>query len=641
MRSGASRRGSRGASVTPAASGLWLAKGVSALPVVALASGILAALLALVGDAGHGARVVAASVAFLASVAYALRGAPLASSTRPLELFAPGVAIATMVWALLGKDPRAPTYASLAGLASASVGFGRLYLRSLWTPLIAAQDELMASLRAPAFVLRGEEPEEIDCDAVKAGEQVLVVEGQTVPVDGLVTGGEADVVPWPGARLESKKREGDAIVAGARVLEGRLRIRTTFTRRERAFCKAFSGESRLDVHAPLVVLLRGWLARAAVLAAILVGIALYATGASIRESLAGFASTAAATSAWILPAVLSMYVASIVVDAYAAGVVYRDARSFDLAGRTDVAVYCSRGTLLLGEPEVVGIEAFGSYDDDRVLAIAAGAETGHSHPVAVAVSRAARLRGVVSEPVRNTTELSGLGVTALSSTAERILVGGRALFLQERVSIAAAETPVAELEAVGRSVLLVALGGKLVGLIALQDGLRAGARASVQRLLGARIEPVLMSGESRDTCESLARALSVDHVRPDVLPNERADEVKALAEGGHVVAVIGHATADEAALRAADVSVALSTAGAAPAEWTVLLASDDVRDAAVALAFAKATRDRMVRAAILGLLPGAAAILAIGFGFGPLLLGPVAGSVGAVAAIWGLRADKN
>jgi len=155
---------------------------------------------------------------------------------------------------------------------------------------------------------------------------------------------------------------------------------------------------------------------------------------------------------------------------------------------------------------------------------------------------------------------------------------------------------------------------------------------AVQRLLDARIEPVLLSGEARDTCETIGRALDIEHVRPEVLPADRGAEVRALAEGGSVVAVVGHPSGDDGALGAADVAVAMGAAGATPGEWAVALASDDVRDAALALAIPHATRARVRAAIALGATPGVIALLAIGFGIAPLAIAPLAALAGAVAA---------
>jgi P-type E1-E2 ATPase len=203
--------------------------------------------------------------------------------------------------------------------------------------------------------------------------------------------------------------------------------------------------------------------------------------------------------------------------------------------------------------------------------------------------------------------------------------------LAEKIGVAVVDARVSELEGQGRSVLLVALGDRVVGLIALQDGLRAGARAAVQRLLDARIEPVLVSGEARHTCDTIGRALDIEHVRPEVLPAERGTEVRALAEGGNVVAVVGHPAGDDGALAAADVAVAMGAAGSTPGEWAVTLAGDDVRDAAKALSIPRAARERARVAIVLGVSPGLLALLAIGFGIAPLAVAPLAALTGAIA----------
>ena len=137
--------------------------------------------------------------------------------------------------------------------------------------------------------------------------------------------------------------------------------------------------------------------------------------------------------------------------------------------------------------------------------------------------------------------------------------------LEQRISIAAAEERIAELESLGRTVILVALGSRLAGLFALQDGIRPGARAAVQHLLDAQIEPVLLAGDARETCEAIGRSLDIDHIRPEVLPADRGAEVRRLIDAGMTVAVLGHAGVDELALGAADVAVALRAAGSTPA----------------------------------------------------------------------------
>jgi P-type E1-E2 ATPase len=224
-------------------------------------------------------------------------------------------------------------------------------------------------------------------------------------------------------------------------------------------------------------------------------------------------------------------------------------------------------------------------------------------------------------------------VTAVASDGQALVVGSRALMLRERVSVAVAEPKINELEATGRTVLLVALGGRLVGVIAMQDGLRPGARAAVQHLLDVGVEPVLLSGDARETCEAIGRTLDIEHIRPEVLPAERGEEIARLEDGGGTVAVVGRSPYDDVALGAANVSVALDSAGSTSAEWSVQLASDDVRDAALAIRVAHDARSEARLGLILAIAPGAVGALAVALSLIPPALAPIAAFAGASAAL--------
>jgi Cu+-exporting ATPase len=249
---------------------------------------------------------------------------------------------------------------------------------------------------------------------------------------------------------------------------------------------------------------------------------------------------------------------------------------------------------LLGEPELSHLESFSNLDEREVLALVVGAEQYGRHPVAVAVSRAARARGIRPDAVRTPVTLPGLGVTAVTSDGKHLVVGSRSLMMKERISIARVEERIAEIEASGRTVLLVAVAQRLVGMVALQDGLRPGARAAVQHLLDAGIEPVLLSGDARQTCEALGKAIDVDHIRPEILPNDRGNEIERLKSGGATVAVVGRSPADDVALSKASVSIALPSTGSRTTEFDVGLASDEVQTAAMALFHASRGRKQSV-----------------------------------------------
>ena len=642
----APRQGRVGASTLLAA---LVAHLVAAAPVVGVLAGALAAVISI---AGPGAGALRLPLALLATaivlarklvVPLAARGeeevsAPL-GSVGPWTVVAP-ILVAAVVATLstFNGDPHADAHASFCGLAAAAALAVDVLLSRARRDIVEMRQRTTAGLAVTARVVRGDDTVVVAAAQVKPGEQVIVEPGETIPVDGVVATGEAQVAPWLDSPILSEKREGDAVVAGAVVASGSaLRVNATFTGSERAWLRLIRPSApRIEVAAPLVAFIRKMIARGSPLAGLLVAGAVYASNGALADVILTGCAGAYALSVTAAATAAALAHARGHAAAQRRGIVYKDAVAFDAAARADVAVVCSRGTILLGEPEIVAVEAMGANareDRDRVLAVAAGAELSSNHPFAAAVLREARARSVRPESVRSPLVHAGLGVTALAGNGDRVLVGSRAFLLQEKVSVAIADARTTELEAEGRSVLLVAVGGRLAGLLGLQDGLRPGARASVQRLHDARIEPVLLSGEARETCETIARALDIEHVRPEILPSDRGAEVRALGDGGHVVAALGHAASDDGALGAADVSVAMLAAGAAPGEWSVALASDDVRDAALALTIPRASRERARTAVVVGALAQALGSLGIVFGVAPPAIVPVLGVLTAVAVV--------
>lgn len=625
----------------------------TAAPYVGIALGVLAVVVSLAGGGSSELRLPFALAS--AALLVVCTGLGKREPADPAPWFVSGPVVLGACGAVLSvtlRDARAESHAAYVGLASAGALLVDLLVARSRRDVADARARIATALAVRVRVIRGEASTEVEAAQVRPGEQVVVEAGDAVGVDGIVVAGDAEIAPWMDSPVVLTKREGDAVVAGATVISGRLRITATFTGGDRAWLKlGQSTVARVDVAAPLVALARRTVERGAPIAALLVGGAVYAMNGGWPEVVIAASAGAYAIAGFAAVAAAALAHARGHIAAQRRGIVYKDADAFDAAARAEIAVVCSRGTILLGEPEIVAVEAIvassgrGSNDGGsspirtapegtaRVLALAAGAEMASNDAFAAAILRASRARGVRPENVRSALVHSGLGITALAPNGDKVIVGSRAFLLQERVSVAIADARATELEAQGRSVLLVALGERLVGLLALQDGLRPGARAAVQRLHDARIEPVFLSGEARDTCETIARALDIEHVRPEILPADRGAEVRALADGGRIVAAVGHPSSDDGALGAADVSVAMTAAGAAPGEWGVALASDDVRDAALALTVPRACRERAKTAALIGGVAQGVCLLGVAFGAAPPVLVPVAAVLAAAFAL--------
>jgi Cu+-exporting ATPase len=613
------------------------------LIVIGMTAGALTVALALAGDARFviAARLVLAVVGVAILIGRAATSEADVADPHPLPLVAPSIlALVVAVWAAFGADRAlASEAASLSGIIVTASALSAWLVESARGSIRGERAWIGAAL-APD-VRRGLEA----TDAARAvdarpGDQVLVEAGEIVPVDLVVSGSDVDVFPWNGATRTSRRRDGDAVVAGAKVARGRLRGTCTWAGDDRAYARlVLDPRRRGDALAPLArasrVLVERWAVAAAFVGAIF---ALLAKRSAVEIAMTG-AALYAAFAAAVTGTIVAVHVSRGILLALRRGIVYRSADAWDRAGRVALGVFCARGTLLLGEPEVTEIESPDAKLDPRdLLAFAAGAERAEEHPVATAVVRAARARGIRPEGVRNIAVLPGFGVTAVTSSGEELCVGNRMLLIEQRISIALAEPRLLELEGLGRTVVLVALGRRLVGIVALQDGLRPGARAAVQHLLDAEIEPVLMSADSREACEAIGRSLDVEHVRPEVAMADRNAEVRRMIESGASVAVLGHPRTDHVALASADVGVALSAAGSASGDYAVALCSDDVRDAALALALARSAQSESRVGLALALGPALLGAVTVVFGFLPVAFAPLATLVGSIVAVVHARA---
>jgi len=607
----------------------------------AIATGVVSVALVLAGFS-WAVMVVRYGLCFVGLAGVVLHAALARrepTDVPPLLLLAPaGAACALAVWTFAARDPAAEEAATFAGVVVTAVAAAlALVLRSrrdVDSERDSIEELLDSGVKRPSGALEGAR------DPVRPGEEVAVEAGSVLGVDGNVIAGEAMVIPWIGATDPLRRREGDTILAGARVVSGRLRVRATYVGLDRSWARlTLDPRRRADVHARIALLSRTIAERGGFVAMLLAGVAALVN----RESAAQIALSAVGAYASITTATVAsmaaVHIARGILEGLRQGIAYRTAPDWDRTGDVTIAAFCARGTLLVGEPELADLEPLGRWNEAQVLGFAAGAESTSNHPVAMAVQRAAVVRRVQPDAVRSPVAQPGLGVTAVASTGEALTVGSRALMLREKISVAVAEQKIAEIEGRGREVLLVALGGRLVGVIGMQDGLRSGSRAAVQHLLDAQVEPVLLSGDSRETCEAIGRALDIEHVRPEILPSDRALEIERLSQGGGAVAVIGHPRTDEAALSAADVAVAMPSSGAGPGEWGVTLASDDVRHGALAISLARRTKYEARAGLVLALAPGVAFALAVAFGVLPAAYAPLAGLFGAAGSALHARAS--
>lgn len=486
---------------------------------------------------------------------------------------------AVLARAVLDRIGTVPVRSALAALVHELPSRAHIPIKNTADPLAMALDQ-------------------VDVGTIRTGEEVIARRGEVVAVDGVAQAGEARVLPFPQATTPVRRVAGDPVLAGARIVSGSLRLLATRVGDERALVRLSRIGTPLD-RAPSP--LARWSEHVqslgpAAAGVIAVGIALMEGEQSAALAAAGCVLLAAPMLALIRS--VSSPLAAAAASAGARGIAFHNGRDLDVLGRASAVALPPHGVLTEVRPLLVECHTLDGSNMDALLGLCASAErTALPHPIARAIEQFAEARRVPVLEVRRPVMHVGLGVTALSPEGEALVVGSRRLLLQEGISVAAADAEAARAETKGRVPIFVALGGRIRAVMTLQYELRVGARPAIQRLFDMGLEVVLLTGAHRGAVQGLATALDIEHVKADLLPEERGQQVRALRETGGTAAVIGRPFDDDAALAAADAGIVLAGAGGSAADKAVALVSDDVRDAAAALWIARAARDSGLRGA--------------------------------------------
>lgn len=418
-----------------------------------------------------------------------------------------------------------------------------------------------------ARVVRDGHEGEVPIAHVRMGDLVRVLPGQRVPVDGEVVGGHSSVDQSfvTGEPLPVEMAEGDQVIGGSINALGTLLIKVTAVG-EQSFLQQVVRHVEdaralkpgilhlvdriLKVYAPLVLIMSalafvGWFA----------GTYLLTGHADLQR--AAFATLSVLVMGY--PCAVGIAAPLSIVrgagEAADHGIIMRTGEAFQGFRLVKRIVLDKTGTLTVGKPSVREIEAL--EDPNELLSLAAAAETSSEHPLGQAVLNDAIDRGLNVPEVEDFEAISGKGVSVLIDGA-RIRVG-RPDFLKENgVELGTLTERVATLEEEGRTVIVVSRDRLLLGLIALGDEIRAGAREAVASMKEAGIIPVLLTGDNPRAAKRVAEQVGIEEFHGGVLPGEKAAFVRHLQQKGRV-AMVGDGINDAPALMQADVGIAMGS----------------------------------------------------------------------------------
>ena len=304
------------------------------------------------------------------------------------------------------------------------------------------------------------------------------------------------------------------------------------------------------------------------------------------------------------------------------GVLIRSAEVLEMLHRTGAVVLDKTGTLTVGRPVVTDVVPAAGVDADLVLALAAAVEQGSEHPLGEAIVSAAKARGLALPPVREFRAAPGQGVEALVEQG-RVLLGNRRLMESRGLELGPLEEDARRLAQEGKSVVYAVIGGEPHGLIAVADVLRPEAPAAVTALRRLGLDVIMLTGDAQATAQTIAGQAGIERVQAEVLPEQKAAEIKRLQAEGRLVAMVGDGINDAPALAQADVGLAMSSGTDVAIEAAdVTLMRDDLRGVVAAVELSRRTM-RIVKENL-------------GWAFGyNLVLVPVA--AGMLYPIWGIQ----
>ncbi|MBI4639025.1 MAG: copper-translocating P-type ATPase [Candidatus Rokubacteria bacterium] len=271
------------------------------------------------------------------------------------------------------------------------------------------------------------------------------------------------------------------------------------------------------------------------------------------------------------------------------GVLIKSAAALELLHRVDTVVFDKTGTLTVGRPEVTDVVPVPPGSEDEVLALAAAAEQGSEHPLGEAIVTRAKELGLGLPPVTEFVTVPGQGVDAMAPDG-RVLLGNRAMMDARGIDVTSLADRAARLAAAGKTIVHLALAGRVLGLVAVADRLKPEAAATVARLKALGLRVVMLTGDNRITAEAIARQLAVDRVLAEVQPEDKAREVKGLQTDRHLVTMVGDGINDAPALAQADVGIAMgSGTDVAIDAADVTLMRGDLRGVVAAIALSRRT----------------------------------------------------
>lgn len=488
------------------------------------------------------------------------------------------MSVAAVVAFILGQPAEAATLVFLYSISEAAEGYTEDRTRS-------AIRALMDLAPKTALVIRNGNEIEIPAEELRVGDRFIIKPGGAIPTDGIIKKGSTSLneAPVTGESIPVEKREGDVVFAGTINETGALEVEATKTFQDNTISRIINmveeaqeekgeGQKFIDrfgrKYSPAVLLV-----------GFLVAIAPPLLGASWQTWILRAAIFIVSAAPCALVISVPITIVATIGTASRRGVLIKGGIYVEQLAAIKVLCLDKTGTLTRGTPEVTDIVPLNGTAPRQLLTIAASAEKRSEHPLAKAILRRAQFEEVLPTDPENFEALPGAGLRA-QINGETIFIAKPSFFENShREDLSATREPIAQLQAEGKTIVVIGTEKKLLGLLAIRDEVRPNAREAIATLHQIGLKKIIMlTGDNSGTAKAIAQELGIDEFYAELKPEDKAEKVKELSRRYGKVAMVGDGVNDAPALAAAAVGVAMGTAGTDVALETadVALMADDL-----------------------------------------------------------------
>jgi Cu2+-exporting ATPase len=443
---------------------------------------------------------------------------------------------------------------------------------------------------------------EVPLSQVVVGDEIVVKPGDRVPVDGVVLEGSSyvDESMISGEPIPVAKTAGAKVIGATVNQNGTFTFRATGVGSDTALARivqmvqdAQASKAPSQELADRAGKYLVFLALGAGVAAFLIW---YVLGAGVLFALTAAVSTIVIACPDALALATPTAITVGVGKGAGEGVLFKNATALDATAKVTRVVFDKTGTLTAGTPSLTDLEPAPGFTPDTLGRFAASADSGSEHPLARAIVDGVRARGIALSPAADFEALPGFGVTA-KVDGNRVLIGNVALMRKQGVPLdGVVEPSAARFADDAKTPIFVAVDGVFAGLVAVADQIRPSAIDAIAQLRRLGVKSAMLTGDNRKTANAVARLVGIDTVFAEVLPGDKAAEIKKLQGEGSNVAMVGDGVNDAPALAQADVGIAIGAGSNVAVETAeVVLVNDDPASVAIAIALARKVHGKTVQ----------------------------------------------